>query len=175
MAIGRGRKTLNLFRLVSSFLLGSREAMLGSEDTGFFINCVLALLLLALDPSRVAVVMILATTASTVRLNGSTGASPIEMSSIIFPATPVKPTSIQALHAGVPSTRSLMVLRGREVAGDDRMRSLTDSGDTPLCLLPTPSLATSPSSTLGIKYYPDKPCWIAPKLDTGVVEGAPPS
>eukprot|EP00972_Heterocapsa_arctica_P106078 15625244-Heterocapsa_arctica.AAC.1 len=67
------------------------------------------------------------------------------MSSMIFPAIPVKPTSIQALHAGVPSTRLLMVFLGREVAGDVRMRSHTDSWDTPLCLLPTPSLATSPS------------------------------
>eukprot|EP00972_Heterocapsa_arctica_P102466 15099542-Heterocapsa_arctica.AAC.1 len=55
---------------------------------------------------RVAVVMILATTASTDRLYGSTGACPNEMSSMICPAIPMKPTSIHALHAGVPSTRS---------------------------------------------------------------------
>eukprot|EP00972_Heterocapsa_arctica_P075593 11151093-Heterocapsa_arctica.AAC.1 len=70
---------------------------------------------------------------------------------------PVKPTSTHELHTGVPSTRSLMQFLEREVTGEVRMSSQSDSGEEPLCLLPTPSLATSPSSTFGIKYLPREP------------------
>eukprot|EP00972_Heterocapsa_arctica_P067954 10032511-Heterocapsa_arctica.AAC.1 len=68
-----------------------------------------------------------------------------------------------------------MELLEREVAGQVRMRSQRDSGDTPLCLVPTPSLATSPSNTLGSKYSPEEPCLKMPRLGDEAVKGAPPA
>eukprot|EP00972_Heterocapsa_arctica_P008805 1292947-Heterocapsa_arctica.AAC.1 len=69
----------------------------------------------------------------------------MDTSSMILPAMPEQPTSIQELHSGVPSIKSLRQVVQRSVAGAVRMVSHRESGGDPLCLAPAPSLATSPS------------------------------
>eukprot|EP00972_Heterocapsa_arctica_P012870 1891654-Heterocapsa_arctica.AAC.1 len=66
-----------------------------------------------------------------------------------------------------------MQLLEREIAGEVRMSSQRESGEAPLCLVPTPSLATSPSSKFGSKYSP-KESWLT-MLMLGTVEGPPPA
>eukprot|EP00972_Heterocapsa_arctica_P062860 9272833-Heterocapsa_arctica.AAC.1 len=100
----------------------------------------------------------------------------MDTSSMILPAMPVNPTSIQELQTGVPSIKYLMQVVERAVAGEVRIVSHRESGGEPLCLAPAPSLATSPSSTFGNTYSPNEPClMVLPDNGAPEDDAAPPA